>query len=105
MFFVLLLVAFTVPSYAQQDETAVGDMFRGFSDGETLEIGVRDAIFSALENNPSLAIQRLEPRKALASVEAARSDFDPEISAAVSRSETESEAHLGTRPEPIDLTT
>jgi outer membrane protein len=101
----VLLVFLPLWSYAQQSEEAVEDMFRGFSDGETLEIGVEDAILNALENNPTLAIQRLEPPKAMASVESARSDFDPEVNVSINRSETKSERHLGTQPEPIDLTT
>ena len=102
----LFLLAFLPPwSYAQQSQDAVEDMFRGFSTGETLEIGVEDAILDALENNPTLAIQRLEPQKAMASMALARSDFDPEVNVSVNRSETKSERHLGTQPEPIDLTT
>lgn len=101
----ILLICFAVPSHAQQSKSTIEDMFRGFSDGETLEIGVQDAILDALENNPSLAIQRLEPRKAMATVAAARSDFDPEVSLSVNRSENKSERHLGTQPEPINLTT
>jgi len=101
----VLLVPLPRWSYAQQGEYAVEDMFRGFSTGETLEIGVEDAILNALENNPNLAIQRLEPQKAMESVESARSDFDPEVNVSINRSETKSERHLGTQPEPIDLTT
>ena len=102
--FVLLSICLAVPSYAQQGGGA-GDVFGDFSAGETFHIGVQDAILNALENNPTLAIQRFEPQKAMASVEAARSDFDPEVSVSINRSETKTETHLGVQREPIDLTT
>jgi outer membrane protein TolC len=103
--FVFLLICFTAISYAQGGEDAGEDIFGEFSSGETFQVGVQDAILDALENNPTLAIQRLEPRKAMASVEEARSGFDTEVSASINRSETKSETHLGVQREPIDLTT
>ncbi len=102
-----LFLLICISSYCCAEEAAdkVENIFQNFSTGETLQIGVQEAILTALGNNPTVAIQRLEPEKAKASVEAARSDFDPEVNLSVTRSETKSEAHLGTQREPIDLTT
>jgi outer membrane protein TolC len=103
--FLLLLLLFTSPSSAQQDTDLSEELFKNFATGETFRIGVQEAILTALDNNPTVAIQRLEPTKAETTVVSAGSVFDTEVDVSVTRSESESERHLGTLPEPVELTT
>jgi outer membrane protein len=101
----LFLLFFSVDSRAAQNDASSEDIFKDLSDGTTFSVGVQDSILKALENNPVIAIQRLEPQKAMASVEAQRSAFDPEVTFSANMSKTKTEALLGTRPEPLQLTT
>jgi outer membrane protein TolC len=106
----LILSAFLLslsPAYslAGQSGDVTENIFKEFSGGETFSIGVQDSILTALEHNPTVAIQRLQPQMALDTVEQDRAIFDPEVSASLTRSETKTEALLGTKVEPVELTT
>jgi len=106
----LILSAFLLslsPAYslAGQSEDVSENIFKEFSGGETFSIGVQDSILTALEHNPTIAIQRLQPQMALDSVEEKRATFDPQVNASLNRSETKTEALLGTKVEPVELTT
>jgi outer membrane protein len=100
----IFLIFFTVDSPAGQNIDISGDIFKDLSGGTLVNVGVQDSILAALENNPVLAIQRLEPQKAMDDVGEQRSEFDPEFSISASKSKNITEAQLGTRPEPIELT-
>lgn len=101
----LFLIFFPIDSRAAQNDASSEDIFKGLSGGTTFTVGVQDSIVKALENNPVIAIQSLEPQKAMASVEMQRSAFDPEVTFSSNISKTKTEALLGTRPEPLQLTT
>jgi outer membrane protein len=59
---------------------------------ETLELSVRDAVLLALEQNSSLAVERLKPAISKTYVNEERGAFNPEISGALSLSGGESSA-------------
>lgn len=96
---------FSTGSQAEESGYTYNDIFKGLSGGQVFNVSVMDSILAALENNPTVAIQRLDPLMASASVQEERAAFDPEVSASVSQSKIESEAQLGTRVEPLGLTT
>jgi hypothetical protein len=55
------------------------DLFPGIAGGDTVQYGIRDAIFTALERNPTVSIQRIAPDIASADARAMRSAFEPTI--------------------------
>lgn len=71
---------------------------------DTLQISLMDAILTALERNPSVTIQRLQPKINGTITSEARSEFDPELTARASKSQTKQLRFLGSRPEPFELT-
>jgi len=101
----IFLIFFSANSPAAQNEDTSGDIFKDLSGGTSFNVGVQDSILGALENNPVVAIQRLEPQKAEASVEEQLSAFDPSVTISANQSKTKTEAQLGTKPEPVQLTT
>lgn len=100
-----LMISVSAGSRAAQNEDTPVDIFKDLTGGGTFSAGIQDSILKALENNPVVAIQRLEPQKAMTAVEEKRSAFDPSVSLSASKSKAKTEAQLGTRPEPIELTT
>ena len=71
---------------------------------DTLRIRLQDAVLTALERNPDLSIQRLEPAIAKSYVAEARAEFDPVLTASAERDETKTQRFLGASPEPFELT-
>ena len=104
---VLFAFLFLFPAYslAAQSEDTLENIFKEFSGGETFSIGIQDSILMALENNPTLAIQRHEPEIALAAVEVERAEFDPELNVTTNISKEKVQRFLGSSPNPFALTT
>lgn len=71
---------------------------------DTLEIRLQDAILLALESNPTLAVERLNPAIAKTYSREQSSVFDPTLLLSASKSETKSQRFLGSRPDPFELT-
>ena len=71
---------------------------------DTLKIRLQDAILLALERNPDMAIQRLEPDISKSYADEARAAFDPVFSATATRDENKRQRFLGSRPEPFEMT-
>jgi outer membrane protein len=101
----ILLIFSSDDSPAQQNEGVSKDIFKELSGGQSLNVSIQDSILKALENNPIVTIQRIQTQIASNAVAEQRSLFDPQVSASASKSKTKTEAQLGTRPEPIQLTT
>lgn len=72
---------------------------------DTLAIGIKDAISLALERNPTVAMERLNPDIAGTYSKEERAAFDPVLVFSGSKSKIKSERFLGSQPEPFDLTT
>ena len=72
---------------------------------DTLRIRLQEAVLLALERNPDMAIQRLDPDIAKSYADEERSTFDPIISASATRDETKLQRFLGSRPDPFEMTT
>lgn len=72
---------------------------------DTLRIRLQDAVLLALERNPDMSIQRLEPAIAKSYADEQRAAFDPSIIASASRDETKLQRFLGSRPDPFEMTT
>ncbi len=70
---------------------------------DTLRIGLQEAILLGLQNNPSVTIQRLDPKIMKTYVKEAGADFEPELSATGEKSESKSQRRLGALPTPLDL--
>jgi outer membrane protein len=70
---------------------------------DTLRIGLQEAVFMGLQNNPTVTIQRLDPKIMKTHVKEAGADFEPELSATGEKSESKSQRRLGALPTPLDL--
>lgn len=91
----------TIPSiHAQQpfesDSTQITD---------TLHITLQESMLMALENNPQLAVQRLDPKVQATYAREERAAFDPVLNADASRTESKSQRFLGAQRQPFNLTT
>ncbi|MBN1293669.1 MAG: TolC family protein [Candidatus Latescibacteria bacterium] len=99
----LILFFFAGISGAAENEIA-DNPFSGISGGEILQINIKDAIFQALEQNPTVTIQRQEPAKYQTFASEERADFDPEITASADQNKTKLQRFLGAQPNPIRMT-
>jgi outer membrane protein len=103
--FFLFLVFSSAASPGKQVEDIYGDIFKDLSNGQSFDVTIQDSILKALENNPTVTIQRLQSQITSTSVQEQRAQFDPEFTVSANHSETKTEAQLGIRPEPLQLTT
>ena len=71
--------------------------------GDTLYIGVLDAILMGLENNSTISIQRLEPLVTNTYTREQQAPYDPTISVEATRNVIESQRRLGALPNPLEL--
>lgn len=71
---------------------------------DTLRLGLREALVMALERNPAVAVQRLEPAIAQTYVRQEGAAFEPQLEVSASKSETKSQRFLGSNPSPFELT-
>jgi outer membrane protein len=101
----IFLIFFSANSQAEQNKDTSEDIFKDLSSGQVFNVSVQDSILKALENNPTVTIKRIQSQIISTSVEEQRSEFDPEVSISANRSKAKTEAQLGTRPEPLQLTT
>ncbi len=101
----IFLIFFSANSQAEQNKDTSEDIFKDLSSGQVFSVSVQDSILKALENNPTVTIKRIQSQIISTSVEEQRSEFDPEVSISANRSKMKTEAQLGTRPEPLQLTT
>ncbi|MCE5251955.1 TolC family protein [bacterium] len=69
-----------------------------------LRIGLQDAILMALERNPTVTIQNLQPDIANTYAKEQRAAFDPDLNITLNQSRSKLQRFLGTRPEPVDMT-
>lgn len=77
--------------------------FAATAGGDTLRIGIKDAIFMALEHNPTVTIQRIEKDIFDTYVSEQRSVFDPTLSGSATQTKSKGQRFLGTRTTPVDL--
>jgi outer membrane protein len=92
-------------SLSEEYDNSSEGTFKDLSGGEIFNVGIQDSILRALENNPTVTIQRLNAEVTSTSVEEQRAAFDPQVTVSANKNSTKTEAQLGTRPEPIQLTT
>jgi len=71
---------------------------------DTLRVTLQDAVLTALERNPDMSIQRLNPSIAKSYGDEQRADFDPVLTASAMRDESKTQRFLGSSPEPFELT-
>src|SRR4030042_919875 len=102
---VSFLFVYLTSSWSEEYDNSSEGIFKDLSGGEIFNIGIQDSILRALENNPTVSIQRLNSEIAYASVEEQRAAFDPQVTVSANQISTKTEAQLGTRPEPLQLTT
>ncbi|MFH0765807.1 MAG: TolC family protein [Calditrichota bacterium] len=74
------------------------------SKSDTLHLTLSDAILTALQNNPTVTIQRLGVDIAARQIEGEKSVFYPELSASASQSKTDAERRVGSLREPVSIT-
>ncbi len=71
---------------------------------DTLKIHLQDAILLAMESNPTLAVERLNPAIARTYSREQSAVFDPTLALSADKSETKMQRFLGSRPDPFELT-
>jgi len=100
----MLLVAFAC-HFALPFRGWADDRLAGYATAaDTLAIPLQEAILTALERNPTVAIQRLSPEISRTYHREERAMFDPELSFSASKSKSKVERFLGSRPEPFEMT-
>jgi outer membrane protein len=105
MQFILILLSGMIGStLVIAEEAKEQNPFQQLKKIDTLKIDLQEAILTALEHNPSLSIQRLQPKIAKTFVKEQGAIFDPEISVSANRTKTKQQRFLGSRPEPFELT-
>ncbi|MFA6471098.1 MAG: TolC family protein [Candidatus Latescibacterota bacterium] len=82
--------------------TGIG-LFSALTGGDTLRINIHDAIFTALENNPTVTIQRLEPDISRTYSKEQVSVFDPQITLSGNKTKSENQRFLGTQRQAVNL--
>ncbi|MBN2416064.1 TolC family protein [bacterium] len=86
---------------AEAFSSGCGEPLTGAAD--TLKISLQHAVLLALDRNPDIAIQRLNPAISKAYAEEARAVFDPVLSASATRDENKLQRFLGSRPDPFEM--
>jgi len=104
-FLSIFLWMMTAFFYTIEAKLAVANTYPEQAESDTLQIKLQEAILLALERNPDMAIQRLEPAIAKSYADEERAAFDPSITASASRDETKLQRFLGSRPDPFEMTT
>jgi outer membrane protein len=74
------------------------------ADTDTLSMSLREAILTAFDRNPTVAVQRLDPKISETSVMGASAEFYPQLSLSASASRSKNERFLGSQPEPFVVT-
>ena len=104
-FLSIFLWMMTAFFYTVEANVVVAKTYPEQTESDTLQIKLQEAILLALERNPDMSIQRLEPAIAKSYVDEEREAFDPIITASASRDETKLQRFLGSRPDPFEMTT
>lgn len=100
-----LLAAFLTLLCCSQRLPAEENPFAAIQATDTLALTIPDAIFIALDKNPTVTIQRLAPKISASLADEERAAFDPMLTGSYNKSESKSQRFLGSRPEPFELTT
>ena len=101
---ILLLFAFAGQSLFPVTSGAEHQMSNSLKTADTLALRLQESVLIALENNPTVTIQRLSPEIAETYSRGERAVFDPSLSLTASRSETKQQRFLGSRPDPFEMT-
>lgn len=88
-----------------EDLDEIRNPFAGLIGSDTVEIKLETAILLALQQNPLVAMQRLDVKVAATVAQEQRAAFDPVLSAATTQSRNKLQRFLGSRPDPFELTT
>lgn len=82
---------------------AASPLGREIQASDTLWLGLQDAVFMGLKNNPTVTIQKLAPEIANTYAREERAPFDPVFSATAQQSDIHSERRLGAQRTPFNL--
>lgn len=102
-FLLVLFYLLTALIVSSESESTKKNPFAELAGGDTLQISLQEAIYLALENNPTVTIQRLEPAIAQTFAREQCAVFDPEIIASANKSQTKIQRFLGSRPDPFEM--
>jgi len=101
---IILLAVFTFQLLFPLKSGAENHLSSDIAKTDTLAMRLQEAILMALERNPTVTIQRLDPEIAKTYSREQGSVFDPELLISASRSETKLQRFLGSRPDPFEMT-
>ncbi len=96
-FHIILLVLLTGTAWSQETKETIA------AQDDTLFLDLRKAITIALDNNPSIRIQRLDPLIAETFVMQEKSTYDPVLSAGGTRTESKTQRFLGAQRTAYEL--
>ena len=102
-FFVVMLILLSGLSGFSADENIERNPFNGIAGGDFFQISLQDAILLALERNPTVTIQRLQPEVAKSFANEQREVFDPGITITANQSRTKLQRFLGGLQNPVDM--
>ncbi|MFC1508273.1 TolC family protein [Candidatus Omnitrophota bacterium] len=100
---IVTLLLITGSSAASDFGSSENNPFDNLSGENLLHLGVRDAIFIALEHNPTVTIERLNPEITHTRADELRADFDPEISVTADQNHVKYQRHYGYVKEPANI--
>jgi outer membrane protein len=103
IFFIYLLFIIASGGAQTTPEGSGISPFSALSGGDTLRINIHDAIFAALENNPAVTIQRLEPDISKTYSKEQIGAFDPQITISGNKAKNENQRFLGTQRQAVNL--
>ncbi len=86
-FVFVILFSFSGINFVFAEDPSDQNPFQQLQKTDTLKIDLQEAILMALEHNPSLSIQRLQPKIARTIVKEEGAIFDPKISASATKTE------------------
>jgi outer membrane protein TolC len=104
IFFIAVLLFFSpmLPKIAGNGATGYCPL-NGTAWGDSLTISLKEAVFLALEKNPTVTIQRHAPDITRSFAAERRSVFDPKLSASTSKSISKTKRFLGAQRTPYDM--
>lgn len=102
--FIIPVCVFAFIAVSAQAQERQENPFAAIAAGDSTAMGLRDAVMTALEHNPTVTIQRLAPDIAETYHSERRELFDPTINMTASQNKTKLQRFLGTNKEPVEMT-
>ncbi|MBN2410056.1 TolC family protein [candidate division KSB1 bacterium] len=101
LFLFCILFIFQQNVWSQEN---AANPFAKLAMGDTLELDLKSAIVLALDRNPSVKLQRLQPLVTETFVSEQKSEYDPVLTASATRNKSNTQRFLGAQRTPFEFT-